>query len=227
MYNGFKLPILMPLDIQLFAEPGEPGATTTEHTNTVVPSSAFGMTEFTNFLGENENAQAFFNAKLEAAVLNDRQSTYQDMVEKAKAEVSHKDKEPWEIEIEKLKAENEQNKLVALQSGIKSELTAKLAENDIKTISPELIHKFCLKDSAEASLNAYNELNAVIQEAAKEIAERTINERMNGYAHNPIGGGRGAQVSKDSVGVGIAKQIASDAAVNNKRANNARSHYFK
>lgn len=187
----------------------------------------FGMTEFTQFLAENADAQALLSTKIQAAVLAKQEELKPTLLEEAKKLLEAQSQKPaWQVETEALRAEIAKKEQLLALGNIKSNLTARLTNSEISGLTPEAVHEFCLKDTEEDSNKAFDALLGLIKSASQAEAQKELERRSKGYAYQPMNGGAGGQSKQESTGVTIARQIAQSRVTSNKRADNARSHFF-
>lgn len=221
--NFGKLPY--DLNIQFFAEGGEGGAGDGVQQISFEPQ--FGMTEFNDFLANNKDAQTFFQAKLDNGLEKSREALRAEALEQAKKELSQAQQKPaWEIEMDKLRAENEAIRQQGVTESIKTELSNRVATASIPGLDVGLVHELCLKGTAEDSYATFDKVIATINSAAKELTDREIEKRMGGYASNPMSGkGTASQTVAQSTGARIASEIAAMRANNNTRSSKSAEHY--
>lgn len=222
--NFTKLPYQ--LDIQYFGGEGGEGAQSGGQEQ-ITFEPKFGMTEFNEFLNSDQNAQALFNAKLNQALLEKQAELEPTLLEKAKAALAQEAEKPaWQIEIDKLKAENAAKEKALAQEATRSHLTSRFSAAAIEGVTPEQIHAFCLRDTVEESNKAYDNFMALVDAAAEAKTAKELENRSRGFAFQPVGGSRGGASSNEPQGVLIARQIAETRTNHNSHSKGAKDYFF-
>lgn len=217
--------LLLDLDIQLFADgnleaggqPGDVGQLSFE--------PKFGMSEFNEFLSNNKDAQTLFNAKIENATMQKIEGMRSALLEEAKSELAkQQSKQPWEIEIDNLRIENEKIRQQSVVNGIKTELSNRLIAASITGLDAETVNAICLKETAEESYATFDKLVASIRNAAETMKNNEIEKRMNGYAFNPAAS-TGGTATNESIGLSVARQVVAQRKESHDRSSRAAKHY--
>lgn len=227
-FNEFSM--LLKHDIQMLADDGNGGGEPAPPAPPAQQQELFpnyGMTEFTEFLTTNASAKTFFEAKMNAAMVERESAIKTAALEEAKQQLSLEgQKKPWEIEIDKLKAETAKAQKAAAQEAIKSQLATKLATPEFANVDQTALMQLVLRDTAEESLATFDMINTIIDTVAEQRKNAEVEKRLNGMTYNPMGGGRQVGGAQESQGVAIARAIAQSKTEQNKSSDRATAHYF-
>lgn len=175
----FKSKLLLPLDIQFFAE-GDPPAPPT-----------FAIGDFTQFLESNNDAQTLLQARISDAVKQDRVTYEQELRTAIAAEYdTSKKKTPEQIEIEELRAEIEKNKKAVALSQQQAVLASKVASLELDDETNAIAINFCLDTDEVVVTERFEALSQLVEKASEKKVEQAVAERLRGMSHNPKGNTR-------------------------------------
>lgn len=125
--------------------------------------------------------QKFADSKVTAAIKTWKDNNLQKLIDKAVLDATGKNKEPWQIEMDKMKAEMEQEKAknakILRESKAKDLLTAK----GLKT---ELLPYINLGEDDEAMTNTINNLSVFVN----DIVSEQVKTVMASGSYTPPGG---------------------------------------
>ena len=125
--------------------------------------------------------QKFADSKVTAGIKTWKDNNLQKLIDKAVLDATGKNKEPWQIEMDKMKAEMEQEKAknakILRESKAKDLLTAK----GLKT---ELLHYINLGEDDEAMTNTINNLSVFVN----DIVSDQVKTVMASGSYTPPGG---------------------------------------
>lgn len=143
------------------------------------------MDKVKSFLEEKEEGklylQKYADSKVTAGIKTWKDNNLQKLIDKAVLDATGKNKEPWQIEMDKMRAEMEQEK--ALNAKILRESKAKdlLTAKGLKT---ELLPYINLGDDDEAMNNTINNLSVFVN----DIVSDQVKTVMSSGSYTPPGG---------------------------------------
>ena len=143
------------------------------------------MDKVKSFLEEKEEGklylQRYADSKVTAGIKTWKDNNLQKLIDKAVLDATGKNKEPWQIEMDKMRAEMEQEK--ALNAKILRESKAKdlLTAKGLKT---ELLPYINLGDDDEAMNNTINNLSVFVN----DIVSDQVKTVMASGSYTPPGG---------------------------------------
>lgn len=224
LQEKLTMPILMPLNIQLFAE-GEGEGQQQQQQGTFEPE--FNLTHFSDFLTNNADAKTLFDAKLEHAIAQREESLRGTMLEEAKKQLEQqKNKSPLELEVEQLRQETQQLQQKAQREAIKASLATKLNQPEFNGVDIDSVLGFVLKDTQENSQASFDTFMNLVNTVAEHKKNAELEQRLNGMQYNPLGGRNGAPTKLgESMAVSIARDVMATATQAQKMSQNAREHF--